>query len=355
MSKRTNLDIKDAACLHIVHNLQHPTSRPTTKSTQTTMVNAPKQNFSPLPAGRYGKSTKRSTLRRHHANEGKSGLERIEPEHLGHCAAWDPIEACGRETTRNALLTQWREREMDWGLCWERNRWGKKASWRRRGSGSARAGRYDACWDRAIDVQRAQKDIWGDAGCYWRQSVWSCKFRPWGAWGRWGWWIDWAGQAEQRWQTWLGDGHNHQNSTAAHGEVWAEADEARRIGSTEMGGCGGLLTWTRKEVQHIRIAGSGSRPAANKSWRSGSSMDNIWRAYGESRHLPRNIAKAPRDFSTRKCSYQARFGESAGKIERTKWWASCGAWFVNVAESEASWTSKLCWTSNHLPLHIASS
>jgi len=75
MSKRTNLDIKDAACLHIVHNLQHPTSHPTTKSTQTTMVNAPKKNFSPLPAGRDGKSTKRSTQRRHQANEGKSGLE----------------------------------------------------------------------------------------------------------------------------------------------------------------------------------------------------------------------------------------------------------------------------------------
>jgi len=39
------------------------------------MVNAPKKNFSPLPAGRYGKSTKRSTQSRHHANEGKSGLE----------------------------------------------------------------------------------------------------------------------------------------------------------------------------------------------------------------------------------------------------------------------------------------
>jgi len=75
MSKRTNLDIKDAACLHIVHNLQHPTSRPTKKSTQTATVNGPKKNFSPHPAGRYGKSTKRSTQRCHHANEGKSGLE----------------------------------------------------------------------------------------------------------------------------------------------------------------------------------------------------------------------------------------------------------------------------------------
>jgi len=83
MSKRTNLDIKDAACLHIVYNLQHPTSRLTTKSTQTTMVNAPTKNFSPLPAGRYGKSTKRSTQRRHHANEGKSGLEAERVRALG--------------------------------------------------------------------------------------------------------------------------------------------------------------------------------------------------------------------------------------------------------------------------------
>jgi hypothetical protein len=38
------------------------------------MVNAPKKNFSPLSAGKYAKSTKQSTRRRHHANEGMSGL-----------------------------------------------------------------------------------------------------------------------------------------------------------------------------------------------------------------------------------------------------------------------------------------
>jgi len=75
MSKRTNLDIKDAACIHIVHILQHPTSRPTTKSMQTTIVNTPKKNLLQLPAGKYRTSTKRSTQWRHQANEGKSGLE----------------------------------------------------------------------------------------------------------------------------------------------------------------------------------------------------------------------------------------------------------------------------------------
>jgi len=75
MSKRTNFDIKDAACLHIVHNLQHPTSRLKTQSMHTTLVNALKKNFSPLLAGRNGKLTQRSTQQRHQANEGKSGFE----------------------------------------------------------------------------------------------------------------------------------------------------------------------------------------------------------------------------------------------------------------------------------------
>jgi len=83
MSKRTNFDIKDAACLHIVHNLQHPTSRLTTQSTQSTMVNDLKKNFSPLPARRNGKSTKLSTQRRHQANEGKSGFEAERVRALG--------------------------------------------------------------------------------------------------------------------------------------------------------------------------------------------------------------------------------------------------------------------------------
>jgi hypothetical protein len=75
MSKGTNLDIKDAAYLDIVHNLQHPTSHPTTTSTKIRMVNARKKNFTPLLAGRYSKSTTGSTARRHQANEAKSGVE----------------------------------------------------------------------------------------------------------------------------------------------------------------------------------------------------------------------------------------------------------------------------------------
>jgi len=58
-----------------VHILHRPTSRPSTKSTDNTTANAPKTNVLPLPAGKYGKSTTRSTRQHHQANEGKCGLE----------------------------------------------------------------------------------------------------------------------------------------------------------------------------------------------------------------------------------------------------------------------------------------
>jgi len=47
------------------------------------MVNAPKKNLSPLPAGKHGKSTKRSTPRCHQTNKGKSGLEAERVRALG--------------------------------------------------------------------------------------------------------------------------------------------------------------------------------------------------------------------------------------------------------------------------------
>jgi hypothetical protein len=75
MSKHANLDINDAAYLDIVHHLQYPTSRQTTQSTKITIVNGLNKHFAPLLAGRYGKSTQRSTQQCHQANEGKSGVE----------------------------------------------------------------------------------------------------------------------------------------------------------------------------------------------------------------------------------------------------------------------------------------
>jgi len=121
MSKLTNLDINLAACLHNVHNLQHPTSRPTTKSTKTTMVNAPKTNFSPLPAGRYGKS--KSGLPNDVIKQmtARAAWRQRESEPLGHCAAWDPKRSLRRISDKkrtsyamkrksNGFKIMWRER-----------------------------------------------------------------------------------------------------------------------------------------------------------------------------------------------------------------------------------------------------
>jgi len=47
------------------------------------MVNAPTKHCLPLPAGRYSKSTKRSTQLRHHAKEVKSGLDAEKVRALG--------------------------------------------------------------------------------------------------------------------------------------------------------------------------------------------------------------------------------------------------------------------------------
>jgi len=47
------------------------------------MVHALKKNFSPLPAGKYGKLTKRSTQRHHQANDGQSSLEADKVRALG--------------------------------------------------------------------------------------------------------------------------------------------------------------------------------------------------------------------------------------------------------------------------------
>jgi len=47
------------------------------------MVNDPKWNLSPHPAGKYDKSSKKTTRPRHQANEGKSSVEAEMVQALG--------------------------------------------------------------------------------------------------------------------------------------------------------------------------------------------------------------------------------------------------------------------------------
>jgi len=70
--KCTNLDIKDATCLQVVHILQHSTSRPTTQSNQNMIVNDPKMNLVPLPPGSYGKWINSAIRWLHQAYNGTS-------------------------------------------------------------------------------------------------------------------------------------------------------------------------------------------------------------------------------------------------------------------------------------------
>jgi len=128
MSKRINLDIKDAGWLHIVHNLQHLTSCWTTKSMQTTMVNAPKINASPLPAVKYGKSTKRSTERHHQPNEGKRGWEVERVRTFGaFCNLWSTKKHAAKKWPETHFLSNeekdtWIENYVESGIAgaWKR-------------------------------------------------------------------------------------------------------------------------------------------------------------------------------------------------------------------------------------------
>jgi len=106
MSKYTNLDNKNKACLHLVHLLPHQTSCPTTKSTLPTMVNALIQNFSPHLAGKYGKATKQSTQRRHRADESKGGLHAGRVRAIGALRSlWSKIKLAAKKRRETHFLS----------------------------------------------------------------------------------------------------------------------------------------------------------------------------------------------------------------------------------------------------------
>jgi len=77
------------------------------------MVNAPKKNLSPLPAGKYGKSPKQSTRQRHQANEGKSGLEAERVRALGALRSlWSKKKLAAEKTRETHFLSN--EEQEQW-------------------------------------------------------------------------------------------------------------------------------------------------------------------------------------------------------------------------------------------------
>jgi len=105
--------------------------------------------------------------------------------------AWLAIqtEDCGGERTRNALLKQRRQGEMDRGLCGKRDHCGKKASWICIDRNWPGAGWYEISSKGGIDNHQARNTIWGDVERHRRLSGRSCKFWCWGWWGRHRWWL----------------------------------------------------------------------------------------------------------------------------------------------------------------------
>jgi len=75
------------------------------------MVNAPKKNLLPLPAGKYGKSTKHSTRRRHKLNQGKRGLEADRVRALGALRSLRSKKMLAAEKRRETHVLSNEERE----------------------------------------------------------------------------------------------------------------------------------------------------------------------------------------------------------------------------------------------------
>ena len=75
------------------------------------MVNAPKTNLSPVPAGKYGKSAKHFTRQGHHANKGKSGLEAERVRALGALGSLRSKKKLAVEKRRETHFLRNEERE----------------------------------------------------------------------------------------------------------------------------------------------------------------------------------------------------------------------------------------------------
>jgi len=74
LNKHTMLDMADTACLHVVHILQHPTSRRTSNSAEHTIDAALNINLLPLQVYNYIRWTMWCTRWRHHTTQWKCAL-----------------------------------------------------------------------------------------------------------------------------------------------------------------------------------------------------------------------------------------------------------------------------------------
>jgi hypothetical protein len=75
------------------------------------MVNAPKKNVSTLAAGKYGKSTKKSTHRHHPVNEGMIGLVAERVGSLGALCSLRSKKKLGVKKRQETYFLSYEEKE----------------------------------------------------------------------------------------------------------------------------------------------------------------------------------------------------------------------------------------------------
>jgi len=242
--KRTNLDIKDTVCLHIINPLQHLTSRPTSWSTHATMISATKENT----VHRVQRANMANWQNVQHDNvikriNARAGWKQTQSEPLGHYAAYDPKHRLWRR--KDAKCTCYAMPRKGNGY---RNMFCEKPLLPEREFKTQRQrfGRSMKIWFMLIllvwhleSTKKCLRRWWLLSETVWAifqvqmmrrmGMVRTIRFR--------------AGQAEQRWQTWLGGGHDVSNLTTVRGEVMADVDEAWRIDTARMGPCAQLLAW----------------------------------------------------------------------------------------------------------------
>jgi len=102
--KCTNLDLKDSACLHVLHMVQHPTSGPTTRSTHVTMVNTPKKNFLHFRRGNMANHQRSPHVDVMKRLKARAGWRQKGCECWEHCSAYDLKSRFWRRNDRKCTL-----------------------------------------------------------------------------------------------------------------------------------------------------------------------------------------------------------------------------------------------------------
>jgi len=264
------------------------------------MVDDPKKDLSPLPAGKYGKSRKHSTWRCHQANTGKSGLEAERIRVLG--------ALCSIRSKKKLVAEK--RREMHFLSNEEREKWIE--DYVERETAVARQQVQDA----ETAVMQQQQNMGnvekGQSTTTKPQITFEKMLNAIGD-GL----SDLASSedeedAEDEDDDEEGTGHGKLSEDDEPGCVMGtiskrystawRACSRSRWGLTNWhnqdGRCGRLLAWEIYEVRDNWIEGSGCWEAPNRLDCSHTIIDNIWRAYAGDWYRPRTIRNATSDVLT---------------------------------------------------------